>query len=263
MKTLKFDHEPAQQITSGRKITTWRLYDDKQLSVNDDFKIVDKVDPALSSSWQVIGRGTINKIVEKRFSDLSDEDMVGHLRFNSREEMLNHYRKRYGDRVTLETPVKIVHFSFEPGALNELSTTSNLESARLYTDGGSRGNPGPSAAAYVICNLDDNVVEKTGKYLGVITNNQAEYLGLVSGLERAKELMIPELKVFMDSELVINQMNGFYKVKNVDLAPYYKKATELAKSFEKITFSHVPRELNKTADSEVNRILDEYKKQNQ
>jgi len=259
MKTLKFDHQTAQQIINGEKTSTWRLYDDKQLAVNDDIKIIDKVDPEHSDSWQVIGRAKVNEIIEKRLADITPDDMKGHHIFRSSEEMVGHYKKLYGQRVTLETPVKIVIFNFEAGDLDDPVSLNNLEQARLYTDGGSRGNPGPSAAAYVICNMADNVVEKTGKYLGNITNNQAEYLGLVTGLERAKELTVSELKVFMDSELVINQMNGFYKVKNADLAPYYQKATELAKSFTKITFTHIPRELNKTADTEVNRILDEYK----
>jgi ribonuclease HI len=134
--------------------------------------------------------------------------------------------------------------------------------AKLFTDGGSRGNPGPSAAAYAICNMDDNVVEKSGKYLGEITNNQAEYQGLIGGLERAIELNIKALSVFMDSELVVKQINGIYKVKNIDLAPFYQIAIGLAKNFDAISFNHIPRELNKIADQEVNRILDENKKPN-
>jgi ribonuclease HI len=259
MKTLKFDHQAAQQIAEGTKTSTWRLYDDKQLSVNDDFKIVDKVDLEDSRTWKAIGTGKVAEIVEKRLGDVSPEELTGSENFSGKNDALNYYRSLYGERVTLDTPVKIINFKFQPGSLDSISEAANLQEARLYTDGGSRGNPGPSAAAYVICNMDDNVVEKTGKYLGTITNNQAEYLGLVGGLERATELLIPKLKVFMDSELVINQMNGFYKVKNVDLKPYYLQATELAKDFESIIFAHIPRELNKQADAEVNRILDEYK----
>lgn len=140
------------------------------------------------------------------------------------------------------------------------TSATQIVGAKLFTDGGSRGNPGPSASAYAICNMDDNVVEKSGKYLGEITNNQAEYQGLIGGLERAVELNIKNLSVFMDSELVVKQIKGIYKVKNIDLAPFYQIVLGLAKSFETITFNHIPRELNKIADSEVNRILDENKK---
>jgi ribonuclease HI len=259
MKTLKFDHQTAQSILEGKKTSTWRLYDDKDLSVNDDIKVIDKVDPEHDSSWQVIGRARVKQIIEKQLNDVTKDDMRGHIEFRSSDEMLTHYRNLYGERVDLNTPVKIVQFSFEPGSMDAPVEASKLEEARVYTDGGSRGNPGPSACAYVICNLDDNVVEKSGFYLGKITNNQAEYQGLVMGLERASELDIKNLSVFMDSELVVNQVNGFYKVKNADLAPFYQKVSLLAKGFQKISFTHVPRELNRIADAEVNRILDEQK----
>jgi ribonuclease HI/nicotinamidase-related amidase len=132
-----------------------------------------------------------------------------------------------------------------------------IREAKLYTDGGSRGNPGPSAAAYVICKTDDSVVKKDGFYLNISTNNQAEYRGLEVGLKKAAELGIKKLSVYMDSELIIRQLNGVYKIKNKDLLPIYQEVKQLADIFEKIEFVHVPRELNKIADAEVNRVLDE------
>lgn len=134
-----------------------------------------------------------------------------------------------------------------------------LEQAKLYTDGGSRGNPGPSASAIVICNLDNTVVEKSGKFLGTATNNQAEYTALLMGLERAKELGIKDLQVMMDSELVVKQIKGLYKIKNDQLIPIYEKIKNLKSSFDNLSFTYVPRALNKEADGEVNRILDEQK----
>ena len=133
-----------------------------------------------------------------------------------------------------------------------------LEEAKIYTDGGSRGNPGDSSCAYVICNLDDTVVEKSGFYLGMATNNQAEYLGFKHGLERARDLGIDKIKMYSDSQLVVNQMKGLYKVKNQELASLNQEVKALADSFESIEFNYVPRELNKIADGEVNRILDEH-----
>jgi ribonuclease HI len=136
---------------------------------------------------------------------------------------------------------------------------SNLKQAKLFTDGGSRGNPGPSAIAFVICKMDDTVVEKSGSYIGETTNNQAEYQALKAGLERAGQLGVRELLVNMDSELVVKQINGQYKIKNAELLPHYSAIKKLAGNFEQIDFAHVPRALNSIADKEVNRILDEHK----
>jgi ribonuclease HI len=260
MKTLKFDHELAQLILNGNKTSTWRLYDDKDLSVDDHIKIIDKVEPNNPDSWKVIGQGKVNEVIEKRLDDVSQEDMNGHETFNSKEEMLNTYKQYYGERVTFETPVKIIHFTFMPTAGDTPTQAMLLEEAKVYTDGGSRGNPGDSSCAFVICDLDDNVVEKSGYYMGMATNNQAEYYGMIKGLERARDLGIDKLTLFSDSQLVVNQMNGFYKVKNQELAPLNQQLNELAQSFEKVAFVHIPRELNKIADKEVNRILDHHER---
>jgi ribonuclease HI len=258
MKTLKFDHEYAQLILEGKKTATWRLFDDKDLSVDDVIKVIDKVNPADSTTWQVIGTATVTEIVEKKLGSVTDEDMKGHEAYSSKEEMLGKYKDRYGERVTIDTPVKIINFEFDPENSGVPNKAMLLEEAKLYTDGGSRGNPGDSACAYVICNLDDSVVEKSGFYLGMATNNQAEYAGFQRGLERARNLGIDKITLFSDSQLVVNQMKGIYKVKNQELAPFHQAVKALGDSFEKIDFVYVPRELNKIADGEVNRILDEH-----
>jgi len=131
-----------------------------------------------------------------------------------------------------------------------------MQEAKLYTDGGSRGNPGPSAAAFVICKMDDVVVEKTGKYLGIVTNNQAEYQALCTGLARAEEIGVDTLHVMMDSELIIKQMNGLYKVKSPDLLALHMRAKQLSTKFKSIDFTHILRAFNNQADAEVNRVLD-------
>lgn len=134
--------------------------------------------------------------------------------------------------------------------------SEHVSTAKLYTDGGSRGNPGPSALGYVLLDMDDNVVKKEGIYLGLTTNNQAEYQGLKYGLEQAKKSGVRELTVYMDSLLVVNQMKGIYKVKNRDLWPIHQAAKDLVESFGKVSFVHVPRELNSIADGLVNDCLD-------
>jgi ribonuclease HI len=133
------------------------------------------------------------------------------------------------------------------------------ERVKLYTDGGSRGNPGPSASAFVICNMDNNVVEKSGYYLGVTTNNQAEYQALLRGLQRLGEIGTEEVDIYMDSELIVNQILGKYKIKNPELKPYFDEIKELLNSFKNYSITHVPRAMNAEADQEVNRILDEEK----
>ena len=125
----------------------------------------------------------------------------------------------------------------------------------IYTDGGSRGNPGPAAYAYVIKRPGDVDVQENG-YLGQTTNNIAEYTGLVKALEHAKELGGKKLLVNSDSELMVKQMNGQYKVKNAGLLPLYQQAVKLRRLFEAVTIKHVYREQNSQADALCNEAMD-------
>ncbi|MEO5499409.1 MAG: reverse transcriptase-like protein [Candidatus Saccharimonadales bacterium] len=134
---------------------------------------------------------------------------------------------------------------------------SSLNSAIIYSDGGSRGNPGPSASGFVILNEAGEMVSEGGAYLGITTNNVAEYQAVYLGLERAQELGIKVVDFRMDSLLVCNQMNGLWQIKNADLAIIKNRIHELTNQFEKVTFSHVRREFNKLADGVVNKILDQ------
>lgn len=128
---------------------------------------------------------------------------------------------------------------------------------QLYADGGSRGNPGPSASGFVVLDMDGAVLFEQGVYLGITTNNQAEYHALRLGLEAVLEQFhARDIHIYMDSLLVINQMKKIFKVKNRDLWPVYEAIQRLLPKFESVTFQHVPRELNKLADSEVNKCLD-------
>ncbi|HAC56055.1 TPA: hypothetical protein DCF80_01000 [Candidatus Saccharibacteria bacterium] len=136
--------------------------------------------------------------------------------------------------------------------------SSTIHSAIIYSDGGSRGNPGPSASGFVIMNETGEVVMEGGAYLGVTTNNVAEYQAVYLGLERAQELGVRVVDFRMDSQLVANQMNGIYKIKHPDLAIINNRIKELTQQFERVTFSHVRREYNKLADGVVNKILDQH-----
>ena len=128
--------------------------------------------------------------------------------------------------------------------------------ARLWTDGGARGNPGPAAYAYVLEAEDGTVLEAHGEAIGTATNNVAEYSGLVAGLGRAAELGVTELEVRSDSELMVKQMRGEYRVKNKDLQGLFLAASRSARSIGRVTFTHVRREHNEVADRLVNEALD-------
>ncbi len=129
-------------------------------------------------------------------------------------------------------------------------------SARLSTDGGARGNPGPAAFAYVLEAQDGTVLDARGEAIGVATNNVAEYRALVEGLRRAVELGLEEVEVVSDSELLVRQMTGVYKVKNGALRDLSREATALAREVGKVTYRAVRRAQNELADSLVNEALD-------
>ncbi len=137
------------------------------------------------------------------------------------------------------------------------SVLPQLDQVKIFADGGSRGNPGPSASGFVVLDMEDNVLVDQGVYLGVTTNNQAEYTALKLALEACKKMNAKEVEVYMDSLLVVNQMKGIFKIKNRDLWPIHQAIVDLAKNFRHVSFSHVPREFNKLADAAVNRALDE------
>ena len=128
--------------------------------------------------------------------------------------------------------------------------------ARLFTDGGARGNPGPAAYGYVLEAEDGTVLAAAGEAIGVATNNVAEYRGLVAGLAKALELAVPEVEVVSDSELLVKQMTGVYRVKNEALRELSLEAARLARRVGTVTYRAVRREHNKLADKLVNDALD-------
>jgi ribonuclease HI len=126
----------------------------------------------------------------------------------------------------------------------------------VHVDGGSRGNPGPAAAAAVLSTPDGDVVDEAAVTLGRTTNNVAEYRGLLLGLERAKALGASEIEVVNDSELIAHQVNGRYKVKHPDMKPLHAEALAALRGFERWTVRPVPRAQNADADALVNQALD-------
>ena len=127
---------------------------------------------------------------------------------------------------------------------------------RLFTDGGARGNPGPAAFGYVLEATDGTVLAAHGEAIGVATNNVAEYRGLLAGLARAIEAGVDELEVVSDSELLVKQMRGEYRVKNAALRELSVEAARLARQLGSVTYTAVRREHNDLADRLVNEALD-------
>jgi ribonuclease HI len=128
----------------------------------------------------------------------------------------------------------------------------------LRCDGGSRGNPGPSAYGYVLCDPSGRRVEARGEAIGIATNNVAEYRSLIAGLEAAAAHGAHRVRVQMDSELVVRQMKGEYRVKNAGLKPLYAAATAARSRLDEVRFTAVPRDDNTLADRLVNEALDRF-----
>jgi ribonuclease HI len=130
---------------------------------------------------------------------------------------------------------------------------------KVYTDGGSRGNPGPAAFAVVIVDEDGKVVMQYARYLGRMTNNEAEYNGAIAALKEARALGAEEVEVISDSEVMVRQVNGVYRCKAANLQPFLTELHDLSKGFHKVAFKNVPREhpMVARADMLLNREQDE------
>ena len=136
------------------------------------------------------------------------------------------------------------------------AAAGNTGACSLYTDGASRGNPGLAGAGMVLLDADGREMAARSAFLGTCTNNVAEYKALLLGLELAREAGCSRLTVFLDSELVVRQLTGRYKVKNAALKPLYDQARQLLRSFAEVSINHVVRARNKRADALANQGID-------
>ncbi|OGL61348.1 hypothetical protein A3H10_03905 [Candidatus Uhrbacteria bacterium RIFCSPLOWO2_12_FULL_46_10] len=137
-----------------------------------------------------------------------------------------------------------------------MGTNTELHDLIIYTDGGARGNPGPAAIGIVIKSNSGSLLKTFGRYIGVSTNNQAEYRALIAALEEAKKMGAERIKCFLDSELLVKQLKREYRVKDKDLQSLFVQAWNLTINFKNVSFNHIPRERNKEADLAVNKALD-------
>jgi len=134
---------------------------------------------------------------------------------------------------------------------------ANARAVIAYADGASRGNPGPASFGVVVYDETGTELHRASRALGRATNNQAEYQGAIAALEAALGLGAREVELRMDSELVVRQITGRYRVRNPGLLPLYKRMLDLRSRFERVTLQHVPREQNRVADSLANEALDQ------
>jgi len=133
---------------------------------------------------------------------------------------------------------------------------SKLEKLIIYCDGGARGNPGPGGIGAVVYDKDQNKLAEISEYLGKSTNNQAEYKAVIAAINKAGEFGAKELDFYLDSELVVKQLKGEYKVKNKELAPLFVKVYNKTLDFSRVNFYHIPRNKNKEADKLANQAMD-------
>jgi len=131
-----------------------------------------------------------------------------------------------------------------------------IEKLIIYSDGGARGNPGPGGAGVVFYNKNKKKIKELSKFLGIVTNNQAEYAGLILALQEAVKLGAKIVDIFLDSELVVKQLKGEYRVKNKELKKFYLKAINLINKIQSVNFFYLPRRDNKVADNLVNQVID-------
>jgi ribonuclease HI len=126
----------------------------------------------------------------------------------------------------------------------------------IYSDGGARGNPGPGGIGAVIYDKDGHKLAEISEFIGKCTNNQSEYRAILAAIKKAKEFKAEQLDCYLDSELVVKQLKGEYKVKNTELAPLFVKVYNETLNFQKVNFHHIPREKNKEADKLANQAMD-------
>jgi ribonuclease HI len=132
----------------------------------------------------------------------------------------------------------------------------SVNTVTIFTDGAARGNPGPAAIGAVIKDEKGKVVATISRCLGTTTNNQAEYRAVIAALEKAAGLGARQVALYSDSELVVKQINGYYKIKQAALRPLYQEVVKLAGMLESFKIAYIPRERNKAADSLANKALD-------
>ena len=156
-----------------------------------------------------------------------------------------------------ETTTSVLEIEEGKVASDRISPRDTANSITINVDGASRGNPGPSGIGYCIYDSNGKIIERKGEFIGFATSRVAEYYAMREGIERAIELGYKTVRFLSDSLMVVNQLNGIFRVKNRDIMPIYQDIQEKLKHFDAVSFTHVPRSQNVIADSEASAIIDE------
>ena len=156
-----------------------------------------------------------------------------------------------------ETSASVIEIEEEKTTSNSTNLRDTANAATINVDGASRGNPGPSGIGYVIYDSNGQTVERGGEFIGFATSRMAEYYAMRKGVSRAIELGFRTIRFISDSLMVVNQLNGIFKIKNQDILPIYRDIQEMVSKFDAVSFVHVPRSQNAVADSEANRAIDQ------
>ena len=165
---------------------------------------------------------------------------------------INFISKTNNSLVEIETSQK----DFWSNLLEVYNQNLQNMTLKLFADGGSRGNPGPGACGFIILDEEENEVTRGGEFFNHCTNNFAEYQGLKQGVKAALAKGITRLQIYLDSQLVVKQIKGEYKIKNLSLKPIYEETKKMLKKFEHYEIDFVPRKYNQAADEIANQIMD-------
>ena len=174
------------------------------------------------------------------------------------ESLFNKIEKNYKDKKNIKQAIFSLSEEEKSSLINLIKNSStDMEELVVYTDGASRGNPGDSGYGYLIYN-NNRIIEKKYGYIGQKTNNQAEYFALLEASKSIKNYSCSKVKFFLDSQLVVRQLKGIYRVKNRGLKDYYNEINQLLKDVNNVQFVHIPREENTEADKLANQAIDEH-----
>ena len=166
------------------------------------------------------------------------------------------FLKDYGSVNLNEATMTVLEIEKGEITHSQISPRGVANSATVYVDGASRGNPGPAGIGYYIVGEDGQVIKRGGEFVGFATSRMAEYYAMREGIEQAIELGFKSARFVSDSLMVINQLNGIFTIKNQDIIPIYNDIQEMLKKFEVVAFTHVPRLQNSAADKEANIAID-------
>ena len=237
---IKFGEQPEEAMS--RTMSEYLGVEAREVKLKDVVTFL-----AFSGASQMANLYIIYMIAVKDTDKIEPEERYSAYKFLKRDEV---------SKVRLDEATKAVLDLEETTVSGAASVRETVNGATVYIDGSSRGNPGPSGVGYCILGENGEVLKRGGEFIGFATSRVAEYYALKEGIEQAIELGLKSVRFVGDNLMMMNQMNGIYKVKNRDLLPIYADVRKLiAENFEAVSFTHVKREQNGRADEEANKAI--------